>query len=404
MPPPHSKPPSLTFHETADEFWFDMADLWVVTFFYGIYLVLFCICIYILLRRPRSEANWVPLITAILLFVLSTTQIVLDIVLGAAQIYQLRKVGFPSGEVYFADNMIYVVNNIIAGGLITYRCWLIWNKNHYILLPGITGLVITTVFGADQNLPLLSFFYLTLATNLLMSLLTAGRIWWIYYTAARHLPTSTSVSMKTYASSIAIILESGIIYSAFVIARIAVDSTLAEGVVTEMLRQVVGIVPTLIIVRVGLGLSAEAPPSSSSKPKSSPSISISLPMYFSSPSPDHCGFSTLKSLDNSAALAPTPPPPRPSRLSDALLTSLYTSASPGGLDPGRKILLAPSRSASLENLTRTPNSHAHSPRFENSKLQLRRELTDGMNSEWAGENSEKPRRLPALPPSVIVGR
>ncbi|KAJ6605453.1 hypothetical protein DFH09DRAFT_1121395 [Mycena vulgaris] len=246
-------------------FWFDMACLWAGTLFYGIYLVLFCICIYILLHRPRNAVNGILLGTAILLFTLSTIQAVLNLVLGSIEILHLDD-KLPVGSIGFADDMLYVANNFVADSLLIYRCWVVWNRNIFVIIPGLTGLVMMIVFSADQQIPLSAFYAMTLATNVVLSVLTAGRIWWIGR-QSRLAQTSKSSAQSPYASTISIILESGIIYSVFVVVRIAVDDLQPDGVVffvTEMLRQIVGIVPTLIIVRVGLGISVETSSSTAS--------------------------------------------------------------------------------------------------------------------------------------------
>ncbi|KAJ7202388.1 hypothetical protein GGX14DRAFT_654388 [Mycena pura] len=242
--------PAFKTFETP--FWFDMACLWLGTFFYGIYLVLFCICLHILLHRPRNTANSILLATAIALFTLSTVQAVLNLVLGSWEILNYDDVPFEA--VSLADDMIFVANNLIADALVIYRCYVIWNRNIFVIIPGVAGLIITSVFGWDINLPLAPFFALTLATNVVVTCLTAGRIWWICRRARAH---GTTDAQKRSMSALSIIIESGMIYSAFVVVLIAVEQYHNfDEIVVEMLRQVMGIVPTLIIVRVGLGLGA----------------------------------------------------------------------------------------------------------------------------------------------------
>ncbi|KAF7290852.1 hypothetical protein MIND_01326400 [Mycena indigotica] len=246
-------------------FWLDMASMWLGTFFYGIYLVLCCICIHILLHRPRpySASTTIFFATAITLFVLSTLQAAINLFLGSGDILGLD---LPYDRWEFADDMIYVANNLVADSLLIYRCWLIWNRNWLVIAPGIVGLIVTNIFGFNPNTPPPPFFALTLGTNVFITFLTAGRIWWIYRTVHHHLKEGGS--SKHYSSSIAIVLESGLIYSVFVAARLAVQEQERILVVTEILRQVVGIVPTLIIVRVGLGVSVESSSGSKGDPSS----------------------------------------------------------------------------------------------------------------------------------------
>ncbi|KAF7359788.1 hypothetical protein MVEN_00703900 [Mycena venus] len=239
-----------------DDFWYDISQLWVGTFFYGIYLVLFCICVYILLHRPHSRANTVLLATAIALFTLSTVLTVLNLVLGAAEIDDIDSI--PSENIQNAAMIIYGVNNSIADSLI-YRCYVIWNKNWRVIIVPIMMLITSTVFGLDFTLSPYPFFGLTLATNVLVTALTAGRIRWICRQSRAYLKVA---DQRRYASSVAILVESGMVYSAAILTYLVVISipglvnTLGEPIL-QMLAQVMGIAPTLIIVRVGLGVSVE---------------------------------------------------------------------------------------------------------------------------------------------------
>ncbi|KAJ6478200.1 hypothetical protein C8R45DRAFT_1006760 [Mycena sanguinolenta] len=238
-----------------DDFWYDISQLWVGTFFYGIYLVLFCICVYILLHRPHTRANTFLLVTAIALFTLSSILTVLNLVLGAAEIDDID--GIPSDSIQNAA--IYGLNNSIADGLVIYRCFVIWERKWRVIIVPIIMLIISTIYGLDFTLSPYPFFGLTLATNVLVTALTAGRIWWICRQSRAYLNTS---EQRRYTSSVTILVESGVLYSVALLTYLIVISipnlinTLGEPIL-QMLTQVMGIAPTLIIVRVGLGASVE---------------------------------------------------------------------------------------------------------------------------------------------------
>jgi hypothetical protein len=238
------------------EFWYLLTRLWVGTFFYGIYLTLFCICIYILLRRPQNWGNTVLLVTAIALFTLSTVQLVLTLVLGASDI---DGVSIPYDNIEYTLNILYGVNNIIADGLVIYRCYCIWNHNLYVIILPIMLLIATSVFGLDIALNPYPFYILSLATNILVTALTAGRIWWFYREARAR---SMMDSQKRYVSAISILVESGMLYSVAVLTFlivVAVPAARMAGFATQAtMAQVMGIAPTLIIVRVGMGVTAES--------------------------------------------------------------------------------------------------------------------------------------------------
>ncbi|KAJ7671203.1 hypothetical protein B0H17DRAFT_195558 [Mycena rosella] len=259
------------------EFWFIISQLWVGTFFY----VLFCICVYILLHRPRNLGNTVFLITAITLFTLSTIQAVINLVLGASDI---DGIDIPYDRLVNANTMIYVVNNVVADGLVIYRCYSIWNRNIYVVILPIILLITSSILGWDILLPFDPFFAMSLATNVLVTALTAGRIWWICRKARSYLKTDVQ---KRAVASISILVESGVIYSASVLAYLILgaipSASIVQEPIFEMLGQIVGIVPTLIIVRVGMGVSVQSvestveAASADARPRKRPILGIVLP-------------------------------------------------------------------------------------------------------------------------------
>ncbi|KAJ7819307.1 hypothetical protein B0H13DRAFT_2682583 [Mycena leptocephala] len=236
--------------------WYSISQLWVGTFFYGIYSVLFCICVYILLHRPHTRGNTVLLVTAITLFTLSTVQVVISLILAAADI---DGIDIPHHQLLVATTIIYGINNIVADGLVIYRCYSIWNNNIYIVIPPILLLLVTSVFGVDMLLPSNPFFSLSLATNILVTTVTAGRIWWIYHKARTYLQRNVQ---RRYLSAISILVESGVLYSATVLAYLILgaipSARIVQNPIYQMLTQIMGIAPTLIIVRVGLGVSVQS--------------------------------------------------------------------------------------------------------------------------------------------------
>ncbi|KAF7338868.1 Zn(2)-C6 fungal-type domain-containing protein [Mycena sanguinolenta] len=252
------------------ELWYAISQLWVGTFFFGIYFALFCICIHILLHRSPGLGNTVLIVTTIALFTLSTVQLIFNLILGAVD---LGEIDIPYNRLQDAGVVIYAINNMIADGLVIYRCYSIWNNNVYVVSLPIVLLIVTTgkrialwtsspsshyplVFGLDFSLPTDPFFVLTLTTNILVTAMTAGRIWWIYRAARLYMQPDVQ---RRYMSALSILVESGMLYSATVLVYLilgAIPSTVVlQSPVFQILTQVMGIAPTLIIVRVGLGTS-----------------------------------------------------------------------------------------------------------------------------------------------------
>ncbi|KAJ6484643.1 hypothetical protein C8R45DRAFT_931093 [Mycena sanguinolenta] len=226
-----------------DAFWYDISQLWVGTFFYGL----------IATSRPRNLANSILLVTAISLFTLCTIQAVLNIVLGAAEI---DDIGIAYHQINMASDTLYGVNNIIADALVVsltgpiYRCYVIWDKNRYVVILPILMLIVTTIFALDLKLPGTPFFVLSFSTNVLVTALTAGRIWWFF---RRSHILLKGEDQRRLASAMAIIVESGALYSAAVLSYLILGAFPSTVIIQEPIFQMMGIAPTLIIVRAGLG-------------------------------------------------------------------------------------------------------------------------------------------------------
>ncbi|KAJ7238526.1 hypothetical protein B0H12DRAFT_1137464 [Mycena haematopus] len=229
----------------ASSLWVGVSTLWVSTFLYGIYLVLFCRCMYIFYKGKRQITL---LLTAIIMFTLSTTIIIILLLQGASAYGTL---GLDIAQLQTAGAVVYVTNNIIADALLIYRCYVIWNTVWVTVVPVIL-LVTTMVLGYSIQLRL--FFILSLTMNLFVPTLVAGRLWWII---RRIRGPGGAATRRKGRNAMVIILESGLIYSVVVSIHMIYfhSSNPTDEVIFGALGQIVGIVPTLIIVRVGLGVS-----------------------------------------------------------------------------------------------------------------------------------------------------
>ncbi|KAF8134688.1 hypothetical protein K438DRAFT_1883302 [Mycena galopus ATCC 62051] len=198
------------------------------------------------------------LLTAIIMFILSTTSIIISLCQGASAYGNLD---LNLAQLQIAGAIVYVTNNIIADGLLIYRCYVIWNTVYITIVP-LLLLIATMILGYSIQLKL--FFILSLSMNLFVPTLVG-----------EHLRQITRASLVDYSAdswpngaltrrkgrnAMVIILESGLIYSVVVSVHMVYfhTSNPMDEVIYGALGQIVGIVPTLIIVRVGLGVSQNA--------------------------------------------------------------------------------------------------------------------------------------------------
>ncbi|KAF7313900.1 Rtt106 domain-containing protein [Mycena chlorophos] len=161
----------------------------------------------------------------------------------------------------------WVLANAIADAVVIHRCYIIWGGNWKIVVVPLLAYACTLVGGLFEILPLsasgsriaLSVAYSgVVGTNVLASTLTAGRIWFLSRRLGRFLP---EVDYQPYARLSAIVLESGLMYPLVLLVTLVIflcaAPTTAVLVPMAIAYQLVGIAPTLMIVRVGLGVSID---------------------------------------------------------------------------------------------------------------------------------------------------
>ncbi|KAF7760530.1 hypothetical protein Agabi119p4_11206 [Agaricus bisporus var. burnettii] len=233
-------------------------------FLFGLYAALFGTCLHFLLRNSQSLQK-VILSAITIMFSLAAADVVWTIALLYACILAERPKGSDEDEenpeipvrILQYKFLLYVTSNIVADLLLIYRCYTLWNNRIRIILPPSLILLGTTLCGYlfigfshvehlkySHNL-LHAYLFLTLALNVIVTSLMAGRMWWIARQTRSMLGPSL---MKKYKVSIAIFIESGLIYAIYVILDVVLDVLLLDA----GLVQIVGLVPTLMIVQVGM--------------------------------------------------------------------------------------------------------------------------------------------------------
>ncbi|KAA1472231.1 hypothetical protein DENSPDRAFT_838436 [Dentipellis sp. KUC8613] len=283
-----------------------LIELWATSTFHGLYTALFAGSVYVLaFHQPKRNY----LAVSIILYILITANVVVglvQIVLTPTFIANSRLVdgvyvvcGLDADSESpdqirqallndFTEVAIDFINTfaqITADGLLIYRCWIIWNRNWRVVLPVISLLLATTACnisvvyfssqiytmrraasstptslpsGWPQRVRMASVFSTTsyalaLSTTVLTTALIAGRIWW----SSRILQRSSGTIRGVYKSAITILVESGAIYSSGLIIALIVRQTTSKywGIFSSSVSPLLGIAPTLIIVRVGMGRS-----------------------------------------------------------------------------------------------------------------------------------------------------
>jgi len=253
-------------------------------FLYGIYVVLFCFCVKTL-RHCRVRHRLALCVAISVIFVFCTLHWILQLVNAGELLTVLEEKALVPGlhintnelkerwnQINIVMGTIYVTSNLIADGIFIYRCYCIWDfRRRIVAVPiillitcgclGYASIIACGLEGYSEFLfinwlfPLAVIF--SVMTNVLLMALTAGRIWWIARGARAIMGPAV---VKQYRTVIAMILESGALYCTpglLYLIVLAIRPS-ATQVIFAALAQVVGIAPTIIVVRVGLGDSVDS--------------------------------------------------------------------------------------------------------------------------------------------------
>ncbi|KIM43707.1 hypothetical protein M413DRAFT_387096 [Hebeloma cylindrosporum] len=219
------------------------------TFLYGLYVILFAICVYVLWRK--KTISWVLLAFAVAMFALATADLGYTFYLIFGQLMK----GSLAVKELRPKFWLYVANNVLADSLLLYRCYVVWGCKKIVVIGPAIPLIGSTVCGFlfEGSTRFQAWIYVvtTLILNLILTGLTAGRIWWLARKARLILGTGL---LQRYNTTIVILIESGVLYSLYIILDLVLLYILDNIFILDAgLIQVVGIIPTLIIVQVGLG-------------------------------------------------------------------------------------------------------------------------------------------------------
>ncbi|KAH9475983.1 hypothetical protein JR316_0011550 [Psilocybe cubensis] len=150
--------------------------------------------------------------------------------------------------------------SFIADVLLIARCYVVWGNRKSILFACLVLLLVGTAFGIiseGTTTPSLKrfiavFILLVLVLNVGITLLTAGRIFWI----AREVRSAMGPEMMShYNFAICILIESGVVYTASTILLFCLSPTkfvLLGGIISI---RTVCIMPILLLVQIALGQS-----------------------------------------------------------------------------------------------------------------------------------------------------
>ncbi|KAF5374215.1 hypothetical protein D9758_004668 [Tetrapyrgos nigripes] len=258
-----------------------LVSIFIQTLLYGAYVVVFGLTVWILAFKggKRKGVNQTMLAISIVMFTLATMHIGVNYtrIIRAFIDFKDQPGGPPA---YFNQlseftqifgSAIYVAQTLVGDSVVLYRCYLVWNRNILVvlfplmLLFGSTASGIGILYSFAKVVPqaeifvdelqqwIVSFFSLTLATNLICTGLVAYRIWYI-----NHLAYVFSLNARSLQPIMLLVIESGMAYSLTLTALLILYKAESwfQYVLLDAISPIVGLVFSMIIVRIGLGITA----------------------------------------------------------------------------------------------------------------------------------------------------
>ncbi|KAF8823610.1 hypothetical protein HHX47_DHR9000574 [Lentinula edodes] len=239
----------------------------LILLLYGIFVVLFGLSVYIF--RQRFTPGKLYITATVLFFIADTASVTLNLISVCTRL-PLPFLMFR-GSVYIelsGDGALAFVSSaealfLFVGSLsdimLLQRCYRLWNSKKYVivvpafLIPACVVLWIVTAVIGLEDISYMPYILVTLAQNLYLSGMIAGRMYWLN----RNMKTIfAGQSSQTPSKPIIIILESAIITPIFLTVWVSLEfSGSGTSVISPCaLTQIVGIASTLMVVRIGLGI------------------------------------------------------------------------------------------------------------------------------------------------------
>ncbi|KAF8146413.1 hypothetical protein K438DRAFT_2028292, partial [Mycena galopus ATCC 62051] len=191
---------------------------------YGIYLAFFLLSIYTLSRRRKAAGLTFLIVASCVMAVLGTSQVAVIVAAAAVnarfvqQVVSMEAVNQPRilSTLSRVESIIFALNTFMADSLFLYRCYVIWKFQWKItVLPTalmISTFVVAILWGAPTNhiTDVRIAYGLGAATNLILTISTAGRILWAQRVTS-HAGLDNTVRRR-FNMAVGILLESGAIY------------------------------------------------------------------------------------------------------------------------------------------------------------------------------------------------
>ncbi|KAJ3995886.1 hypothetical protein F5050DRAFT_1572654 [Lentinula boryana] len=259
---------------------------------YGVFLTTFMMCLHGLLYspthrfhlKPYFKVNYRMLIAAYLMFIFASLDVAFGLChnINAFVIMNGNGNGSENAEKVFGDmgnwlNVMkfvnYVVQTFVGDTILIYRCYLVWDRTWYVIIPSVLLCLAETVCGCmvavieaspesggSLNSSTISPFItsmlsITLATTILTTSLIVYRLWNVqsHSQTLLHFQQERKLDFghNPLARAMKVMVESGLLYtlSLVILFAVYITSSNAELGVSDTVVQIIGITFNMIIIR-----------------------------------------------------------------------------------------------------------------------------------------------------------
>ncbi|KAH9902757.1 hypothetical protein C8Q73DRAFT_785395 [Cubamyces lactineus] len=244
---------------------------------YGFSIFMFGVTMFILRensRRAGREMNYKMVSLSVALLVCSTVHMIIDFV-RVSRGFIFKRDSFPGGPIAFfaqpsewtfvAKNAVYTIQTLLGDGILIYRCYAVWQSWLIVTFPivlwfwiGVVGVLSVhavstvpigagTVFLASVGRWITAFYASTLATNFLVTILLAYKIW-ITNRRISHMRQGSLLPV------VRVVADAGVLYSVTLAAALGcfVQKSNGQYVVIDMVCPIISITFYMVIIRIGL--------------------------------------------------------------------------------------------------------------------------------------------------------
>lgn len=252
---------------------------WLESFFWGMFTVFFGFTIYGIYQKGLSRANRFTTPAIIILYVLATTHVSLALTRLIAGFITYRDVIDPvdyfaniAQNINVAKDYFYITNLVVGDSIVVWRLYVVWGNDVRVAAFPMVMILGTAIagFGSISQflLPNTNFtesvnwgtamYVMSLSTNVIVTAVTAGRIWYVTHRNRKLMGNMAT----TYTRLILLLIESGFVIAAakvtefvlFEVAGSGIGGNNAMYIPFDIMPQITGLMPTLIVLAVNSGI------------------------------------------------------------------------------------------------------------------------------------------------------